>query len=430
MNISEKRPMVQPSKGGERSGKIWTGAFINIFVVNVVLGMGQYMMNTLIPKYAFKLGGDAAIVGMVAGVFAVTALGIRPLAGPAIDYFKKNRLLSATIAVVTLSYVCYGFAVTIPTLVAARLFHGIGMGVLAPLSLALVSNILPSGKMASGLGIFSLGSAVAMAVGPAVGLALADSIGYNETFFICTGLMFVCFLLSLKLKSDVPVRAARFTISLRRIIAPEALLPTTVLFLVIIAYSSITSFIAIYGGFCSISNIGLFFTANALCMIAVRPISGRIADKYGLDKTVLPGFFILIVALVLVSFSRTLPMFVLSGAVTAVGFGVTEPIIQTLNMQLVPKERRGAASNTNFMGIDIGLLIGPTLAGFVINAVQNTTGNVLLGYSVMYRVMAAPVIAAIILFGLNRKKLLERIRQQHAASETALPDKAAQIEET
>jgi MFS family permease len=415
INFLVKKQTAQLSSDGESGGKIWTGAFVNIFIVNFVLSMGQYMMNTLIPKYAYQLGGGAAVVGMVAGIFAVTALGVRPLAGPAIDYFRKNRLLSLSIAVVTLAYICYGFAQNITMVIIARLIHGIGMGFMAPLSLALVSNTLPSGKMASGLGLFSLGSAVATAIGPSLGLKLADVIGYNPAFFICAGLMLTCFLLSLRLKSEVPVRTERFRISLRQIIAPEVILPTLVLFFQMLAYSGINSFLAIYGGLRGIDNIGLFFTMNAICMIVIRPVSGRIADKYGLDKTVIPGFFVFIAALVMISFSKTLPMFLLSGAVTALGFGISEPIMQTLNMQLVPKDRRGAAGNTNFMGIDIGFLIGPTLAGFVISTVQNATGNELLGFSVMYRLMSVPVIAAIVIFGLSRKKLMSRIKKQQTS---------------
>lgn len=419
MRFFRKKHTGDPLKDGKIREKIWTAAFVNIFIVNFILSMGQYMMNTLIPKYAYQLGGDATVVGMVAGVFAVTALGVRPVAGPAIDYFKKNRLLSLAIAVVALAYIVYGFALNITMVIAARLIHGIGMGFMAPLSLALVSNILPSGKIASGLGIFSLGSAVATAIGPSIGLKLAQVIGYNPTFFICAALITVCLLLSLKLKSEMPVRAERFRISLRQIIAPEVLLPTLVLFFQILAYSGISSFMAIYGGLNGVEDIGLFFTANAVCMIVIRPVSGRIADKYGLDKTVLPGFVVFIAALVMISFSRTLPMFLLSGAVTALGFGITEPIIQTLNMQLVPKERRGAAGNTNFMGIDIGFLLGPTLAGLVISTVQNATGSEILGFSTMYRVMAVPAIVAMVIFGLSRKKLMARIVKEEAPVEAA-----------
>lgn len=394
----------------ENRDRIWTRDFVTIFIVSFVMNMGQFMMNTLIPKYTYQLGGDATVVGMVTGIFAVTALGIRPVAGPAMDYFRKDRLLTLSIGVITLSFACYGFARGIPMLVAARLLHGFGIGLSAPLSLALVTNILPAGKIASGLGVFSLGSAVATAVGPSIGLKLADVIGYNNAFFICTALMAACFGLSLRIRADIPERAERFKISLNQIVAPEVILPTLVIFFQIISFSSINSFIAIYGGLAGVADIGLYFTANAVCLIVIRPFSGRIADRFGLDKLIIPGLFIFIGALVLTSFSNTLPMFILAGAVTAMGFGISEPMLQTMNMQLVPKERRGAAGNTNYLGVDVGMLIGPTLAGFIVTGFQKSTGNELLGYSVMFRVMVVPVIVSIILFMLSRKKLLARIK--------------------
>ncbi len=400
-----------PDNSFSAKEKIWTGDFIAIFAVNIVMSMGQFMMNTLIPKYVNDLGGAATVVGMVTGIFAVTALGIRPVAGPAMDYFRKNRLLSFAIGSITLAFVCYGFSKTIPMLIAARLIHGIGIGLAAPLTLAITSNILPYSKMASGLGLFSLGGAVATAIGPTLGLELAGVIGYNKTFFICAGLMASCFALTFIIKSEVPARREGFKITLDQVVAPEVILPTLSIFFMVIGYSGINSFLAIFGEMNGVKDIGLFFTANALCMIFIRPFSGRIADRRGIDTTIIPGLVIFIGALLLISCSRTLPMFILSGVVTAVGFGISEPILQALNMQLVVKERRGAAGNTNFMGVDIGFLIGPTIAGLITSAVEKSTGSELQGIAVMYRVMTIPVVISIIIFAINRKKLLARVKE-------------------
>ena len=200
------------------------------------------------------------------------------------------------------------------------------------------------------------------AVGPTIGLKLVDTIGYNATFFICAALLLLAFMLSLRLKADTPDRTERFKISLNKIIAPEVLLPTVVIFFLAFAQSGINSFIAIFGELNSVKEIGLYFTASAICMIFIRPISGKIADKYGHDKSVIPGLILFIAALILISFSNSLLMFILAGALTAFGYGSSQPIIQTMIMQLVPKERRGAAGNTNFIGIDCAFLIGPTVA--------------------------------------------------------------------
>ncbi|NLO49454.1 MAG: MFS transporter [Clostridiales bacterium] len=395
---------------GTSNERIWSKSFISIFIVNFVMSMGQFMMNTLIPKYAYQLGGTAAITGVVAGVFAVTALGIRPVAGPAMDFFRKNRLLSISVGIITVTFIFYGFARNIGMLIAARLMHGIGIGMSAPLCLAIASNSLPDSKIASGLGMFSLGGAIATASGPTLGLKLAATIGYSNTFFICASLMAASFALTFMLKNDTPQVSGRFRINLKQALAPEVLLPTLVMFFQIIAFSGINSFIAIFGEKCGVEDIGLFFTANALTLLLVRPVSGRIADRYGIDKTIIPGFILFIGALIFISFSRTLPMFILAGVVTAIGFGISEPLLQAMNMQLVPKARRGAAGNTNYLGIDFGFLIGPTLAGAVISVVENSTGSEIQGIAVMYRVMIIPVIVALVIFARNRKKLRERIR--------------------
>lgn len=409
--INQRDMIMKAALGSEKNiGKIWTKDFVNIFILNFVMSMGQFMMSTLVPKYAYTLGAAASIVGMVTGAFAVTALALRPIAGPAMDYFKKNRLLTVAIGLMTLSFIGYSLARSIPMLVVARLIHGMAMSVSAPLSLALVSNIVPEDKMASGLGLFSLGSAIATAIGPTVGLKMADIISYNATFFICAFLMLLAFILSFQLKAEVSEKTEGFRISLKQIIAPEVLLPTLVMFFLIFAFSGINSFIAIYGELSGVKDIGLYFTASAICMIFIRPMSGRIADKYGHDKSVIPGLIIFIAALVLISFSHSLPMFILAGIVTALGFGSSQPIIQTMNMQLVPKARRGAAGNTNFLGVDCAFLIGPTIAGVVITNVHNSTGNEVLGFTTMFRVMIVPVVIAMIIFWLCRKKLLAKIK--------------------
>lgn len=82
--------MIIEKSNEKNAGKIWTKDFVNIFILNFVMSMGQFMMSTLIPKYAYQLGAAASVVGIVTGVFAITALVLRPIAGPAMDYFKRT----------------------------------------------------------------------------------------------------------------------------------------------------------------------------------------------------------------------------------------------------------------------------------------------------------------------------------------------------
>ncbi len=377
---------------------IWNQRFINILIINLIMSIGQYMMNTLIPKYADSLGAAPNVVGVVSGMFAITALLIRPVAGPAMDYFRKGRLLSVAIGLLVVAFIGYGFAKSIPVIIAARLLHGVSIGVAVPLGIAMASNALPESKIASGISAYTLASAMATAIGPAVGLKLSVLIGYNMTFFIIAGLLAVCLILCMRLSSGAPERTEQFRLSLKKIIVPEVLGPTIVIFFITVAYSSINFFIAIYGGMRGIEDIGLFFTAYALCLFVSRPIAGKIADRYGFDKTIIPGIMLFALSFVIISIADSLPLFLLAGALCAFGYGICVPALQALCMTRVPREQRGAAGNTNFIGVDCGNIVGPALAGFMTTNIQKVSGSELLGYVQMYRVMIVPIVIALVVF--------------------------------
>ena len=384
---------------------IWTPLFIQLFTVNAILNFGHFMMSTLLPQYAEHLGASAASIGVVAGAFAITALAVRPIVGPSISYFRMDRLFAAAIGIILASFFCFGLADSVPMLLVGRLLQGIGMGFLVPVSMAMVSNTLPDHKLASGIGLFSLGQVMAMAIGPWAGLSLVQQFGYRGIFIVGSALVGLALVLSLRLKTKRPHKRARFTISLHNMIATEAILPAVMMFFLAGAQACIQAFILIYGGVNGVKDIGLFFTSYAVFVLISRPVCGRIADKYGMDKVLIPGILIFALSFVVISFSHTLPMFLAAGAISAFGYGICHPLIQTLCIQLVSKDRRGVASNTNYIGVDIGYLIMPTVAGFIVSIVQEQSGSSVIGYESMFRIMTIPIIVALVIFLIYRKRL-------------------------
>jgi MFS family permease len=210
------------------------------------------------------------------------------------------------------------------------------------------------------------------------------------------------------MKTEEADRSSGFKISLNNMIDFEVIVPAIIMFFLGGTYSCINTFIVVYGSACGVEDIGLFFTAYAICLLFTRPISGRIADKYGIDKTVVPGIIIFAISFIIVSFSRTLPMFIIAGAVSAFGYGICQPSIQSLCMSLVPKERRGIAGNTNYMGVDTGYLLVPPLAGSIVTFVQQSGGSKLMGYTIMYRIMTVPILIALVIFLLKKDKLIKK----------------------
>jgi len=384
--------------GPKKPPRIWTRTFLAIFAINFVLNMAQFMINALIPKLAESFGASATIIGLVTGLFAATSLTVRPFVGAATFRFPNHVLLAVTATIILAAFVLYGLADSVEMVVAGRLLHGFGMGFLAPVTLALASDALPESRMASGIGIFSLGQAIAMAFGPSVGLVLLGLVGYGPTFFIGASAMGAVALLALSLRSTHAPNPLATRWGWSSFIAKEAIAPAVVVFFLGGAYSVVNSFVILYGESVGVTEIGLFFTAYALALLVSRPLTGGIADRFGVTAVIVPGTIIYGLAFVLLSGARTLPDFLVAGAVSAFGYGICQPAVQALSLMAVDRPRRGIASNTNYMGLDLSYLVMPTAAGAIVSLVQSGGTPAPEAYSLMFQIMIIPVALGLLVF--------------------------------
>jgi MFS family permease len=376
--------------------KIWNKTFISVFIANALMYLSQQMMNTLVAKYANHLGASATIVGVVMSMFTYTALLLKLISAPAIDSFNRKYILTGAMMVMAIAFFGYSFSTSVPILMASRLLQGAGQAFTATCCLALASDALPSDKLGAGIGYFSLAQAACQAIGPTVGLSLATYLGYNNTFLIGAILMVCAAFAATRVKLEARPRK-KFVISVHSVFAKEALIPAALMFTLSLAYCNINSFLVIYAGERGVeTNIGLFFTVYAVTLLFTRPTIGKLSDKYGLQRVLIPAMCCFAVSFLMISFASNLPMFLLAAFVSAFGYGACQPAIQALCMKCVPKERRGAGSCTNYIGNDLGNLAGPIIAGVVAEK---------LGYTSMWRIMLIPVFFAMILTFVFRKRI-------------------------
>ena len=391
--------------GNRRQTKgIWSVPFICIFLANLMLQMGQNMVNLLIPQYATFLGGDPVIVGVISSMFAVTALAIRPISGPAINSLNKKKLMLATCAVIGVAFFTFAVSEDIPLLVAGRLIHGIGIGFSAPLALAFVSEYLPGRAMASGIGIFSLGSALAVAVGPNVGLELSRRIGYPGTFAFGGAMVLVACLLCVFLPKGQQTAREPLKIKWSNVVAAEVTGPAIMMALLALPYMCINYYMAIYGEARGVEEIGLFFTAYAVALLVSRPIGGMVSDRFGFTASMIPGYALFALAFFLIASASTLPMFIVAGVITAFGYGTVFTNIQSLGMRNVRPSRRGVSANTLYAGMDAGTLLAGPFSGAVCEYFYGRHGDMALAYAGVYQVMVIPIVLGLLVYFLDIKR--------------------------
>lgn len=366
-----------------------------LFVANGIAFLGQFMMSTLLPKYLNSMELSSTVIGVVIALFSVTALGSRPVIGPLIDGWDKVKLYRLSLFFLLFSFLGYAVARSVVLLSVLRLTHGVGLGCFAALALTMASDALPQDKLASGLGIYGLSSVLATAVGPGIGLAISERFGYPAAFLLSAVLVVVALVLSLRMRSGAkPQGKIRFRLD--NIVSREALMPGFLLLLACIARAGITTFLVVLiTDVRGIPGISTYYVINALAMVASRPLTGHLSDKLGLHVTLMLSYVMFAANLVAVAFCQSTWVLYLAAVLNAFGIGATSPAAQAMCIKLVKPERRGAASNTSFIGTDIGDLLGPIICGALVDAIS---------YEAMYLLSIVPVIlSAVVLIPWVRK---------------------------
>lgn len=368
------------------SEKIWNPLFAQLFIANACMTLSQQMMNSIVTVYADYLGAAAAMIGVVASIYSLTSLLFKLVAGPVIDSYNKRYVLAGTMSLMAISYFGYAMSHDVTTLVAFRLILGCGQAFTSSCFIAMVSMVLPKTKIGAGMGVFSMAQAASQAVGAPIALALVDGVGYINTFFIGTVITVVGVILALRIK--VPfTKGAKVKINPKNMFIKQAVMPGVIIFLMALTYFVSTSFLIVYGNQLEIEGIGYFFTVYAGCMLVTRPLIGKLTDRYGLVKILVPSMILFVSSYFIISFSTNLSMFLVAAVATSFGYGAIVPAIQSLCMKMVPPDKRGVGSATMFVGVDIGSLIGPIAAGAVADA---------FGYAAMWRIMTIPVFIVVI----------------------------------
>lgn len=383
----------------EEPTKIWNRAFTSVFITNALLYVGEQMVQPLVSSYAKSLGATEVVIGMVASAFAVTAILFKIISAPAIDTYNKKYILFGAMITIFIAYMGYSFSDSVPVVMGFRLVQGAGKAFTATCCLAMATDALPKDRLGQGIGIFSLAQAMCQAIGPTIGKFLQNAFGFRVTFLVAAAFMITGAFCALNIKNHF-VKTKQFRISLDSMFAREALLPAIVLFSLSVCFALINSFLFIYAGerLTEAENvyIGFYFTIYAGTLLFTRPFIGKMSDRFGTVRVVIPAMLAFALSYYMLSVAGTIWMFLAAGFVSAFGYGAAQPALNALCMRIVPKDRRGAGSCTNYIGIDLGQLIGPTLGGFIASKA---------GYSAMWSIMTLFMYAGVAIVLIYRKRI-------------------------
>lgn len=361
---------------------LWSKDYIIVMLASTGLSFCNYFFFSTLPIYALRLTGTAAYSGLMIGVYTFAALAIRPAAGILADKFGRTRLIIAGALICTLACGLYHFSTTLALLLCLRALHGIGFGVHSTVGGVIAADVIPKSRMAEGLGYFGLYGTLAAAVAPGIALAIIGTggAGFRNLFILATGAS----LLSMVLDCFITYERRNKTLE-RTTPAPDtqdtptaanlpktflgfeyaAFMPSLVSVLLYTATSSIISFLPLFALERHFGNVGLFFTINAAGLFLSRVLLGKITDRYGAGKVVVPGLLALALCFALMPFARSTAALLWLAFPMGLAQGAVGPALNALIFSRCSVQRRGTASAAYASSIDIGYSIGSVVFGLI-----------------------------------------------------------------
>ncbi len=372
---------------------LWNRSFVIVLLTGIFTSMSSYMILPLISKYAISLGASLPLAGSIASIMSIAALISRPFSGVVADRFNRKHLTIWATLLAAVAIAACAFADAILPIVIIRTIHGFAFSLMTVSSMALASSLVPGDKLGEGMGYLGLGTILASAIGPGIGLMISEQYGYSACFLISAGFMLIGAVAMLAVPNHyVPIkRQGRQRIRLKHFFASELMLYMLILGLFSCGNGLISTYLALLGDERGIANIALFFTAYSIMMVVIRPFVGVLLDKKGLSIIMYPALALATFGMVLLGSATTIWMVTIASVLKALGQGAGTPSIQAYSIKLIGKERAGVASSTCYIGQDIGNSIAPIIGGFV--AVQYGYAQMFYGYAAILLLLGTALYA-------------------------------------
>lgn len=311
--------------------KIDTKLILSIIAAGIMSFSGvvvETAMNVTFPTLMEEFGiGTSTVQWITTGYLLVLACII-----PASSYLKKcfttRALFVTAICLFIVGTVMAAVTPVFSLLLAGRLIQGVGTGIALPLMFNIVLEQVPEERLGLMMGIASLITAMAPAVGPSIGGLIVSNFGWRMIFVALLPLLLLAFLFGIfSIRQVTETKKISFqlvnylflasilslVIFYRRSIRSKnplidlhvfRTLPFTLSVFVIL----LIQFICLGLGFLIpnyaqiVSGQDAFLAGCLLlpgCLLGavLSPVSGRILDRFGAERPILAGNISIIIAL-------------------------------------------------------------------------------------------------------------------------------------
>ena len=345
---------------------LWTGTFFMLIFLNLFYGVAGQMTVPLVADFATTLGADLTLASTVAGLMSLVSLFVCPFAGLLSDRVSRKKILIFASTGYGIALLLHSLANSVTLLIILRLFTGIFFSLVSVTIIAFSTSFIPRERTGEGLGYAALATILAQAIGPAIGIWLSE-INYSLTFAVSGVSALVCLVILLLIPNrQEPIKTQHKKFSINDLFAVKY-----VGFMLLAALFSsgnglVSTYLKIIGDERGIGDISLFFTVYSVCMVALRPLTGKLLDKKGVYIILIPSVFFAALGIFLVGISYTLGLLIVASVAKALGQGSGTPSLQAHVVKTLDKSKAGVATSTIMIGQNVGNAVAPIAGSFFV----------------------------------------------------------------
>ena len=383
-------------KEGARSfmgRKVYSKDMMLVLAATFFYMASPMLVTPLITGFTESIGASAGLMGLVGGLMNLVSLLCRPIAGNLADRISKYKLSFIGAVFMTAACVGYVFAPNEVVVVIARIINGFGFACCSVCMATWMSNMLPKDKIGSGMGVYGTMNALAMAVAPAIGVSVYQTFGYRVSFVIA--LVFSAAIIvviqftgnkgepetwepegkddaSTGKNCHADTKKARVSaghaVSGQRkrleLIDVKVIPIALIIMLFAIPYCATQSFIVTYAEARGLHvSVSLFFPAYAVVLIVLRLSLRRLFDNLPFHIFLLTSALSEFLAILFLAIMENNAVMLLASCFLAGGYGIMSSVCQSTAILLAGKEKRGLANSTYYIGLDLGMTLGPMIGG-------------------------------------------------------------------
>ncbi len=397
----------------------------------LLVGMDVTIVNVALPAMQRDLHASFSGLQWIVDAYTLVVASLLMLSGSMSDRFGRRRVFQIGLTLFSAGSLLCSVAHSIGQLVFYRALQGLGASMLNPVALSIIATVFPAPKdRARAVGVWGAVAGVSLAVGPLLGGALTESVGWRSIFWINVPIGVAAIALAAKFVPESKAARARAFDPVGQALVFAGLTTLTyaviegpragwgsglILGLFAVAASALVGFVwyeprrrdpladlrffrsvpfssatvlalcafASFAGFLFLNvlylqqgrgfsalHTGLCTLPLAVMMMVCAPLSGRMVGSYGTRPSLLlagAGFLVSTLLLTQLSLDTPVAVLLVAYALFGVGLGMVNPAITNSAVAGMPMSQAGVAAAIASTGRQVGAALGVALAGTVIS---------------------------------------------------------------